>query len=191
MSERETRLLTIENMHKYNSIEEAEREANAIYVFTQRLLIKKDWSCKMVIVVSENDPEDSDFEIIKTGQKGRPIKCFVPKGKRKKFKKIDPHLHIIFYGNPAETIARPIVNNINKRHRRKNECTNVISKKFPVYGERGKYINYVLNQSSKTRWLNYDPFELLENFDFKTEYDYYYSRYQHGNYFYKNWHSER
>lgn len=183
---RVTRLFAIEIEPMHKTIEEAEKEANAIYVFVQRMMKKGNWSCKMFIGISENKAGDCTLETIKTGKKGRPIKLVVPKNKAKGMTITEPHLHIILYGNPAETLTRLIVANINKRYKRKNQCTDVIARKYPVKGERGRYISYTFNQSPKIRYFAYDPLELLTDFEFWQEYLHFKSRHPEFIYFYKN-----
>lgn len=182
--ERETNLLRIEHQFKFNTIEEAEKEANTIYIYAQRKIIKNNWSCKMLIAIADDYKDCScKLETVKTGKKGRPIKKVVPVNK--KAKKILPHLHILVYANPGETLTKPIVRSINKRHKKNNNCKDVISRRYPIEGERGRYISYTFNQSPKMRYFEHDPQGLLDDFEFWYEYLYFKARHPEFIYFYK------
>lgn len=170
--ERETKLMLIEHQWKYKTITEAEKEAEAIRAFTARLSQKNGWACKAIIVASEHRIESHKPVIESNGKKGRPIKRFIPKN-NKYVKKVQPHLHIIALANPAETLTSKIVQNINKRHRKKyTYCRKrTISFKREVYGDQNYYIGYVMHQMTSYRAVDFDEQGILDDFDFKDEYE--------------------
>lgn len=172
MANRETKLMRIEHQWKYRTINDAEKEAEAIRAFTARITKKNNWACKALIATSEHNLDYCIPVIEKNGRKGRPIKKFLPKLRNKSFR-VQPHLHILAFANPAQTLTSQIVENINKRHRRRYaDCRkHTISRKKPVYGEPSYYIGYVMNQMTSYRAVDIDNNGILSDFDFKNEYE--------------------
>ncbi len=167
-----TKLMRIENQWKYKTIKDAEKEAEAVQAFTKRIAKRNNWACKAMIVVSEHSLKNCAPVIEKNSNKGRPKRIFLPKNKIIGIKKKQPHLHILVYANPAETITSQIVRNINERHRRKyTYCKKrTISRKKPVTDDSNYYIGYVMHQMTSYRSVDVDNNEILSNFDFKEEY---------------------
>jgi len=168
MIEKRTKLLRIEHQSKFTMLKNAVKEANAIQNFVKRTVIRKQWACKILIAVSENDLRVSKPVLVRNGKRGRPIKKYISKYTNRTLRKTKSHLHIILYGYPAQTIANEIVNNINKRHRKR--CDNkkvVVSRSWKC--NRG-YIPYVINQITSVRQVNYDPTGILCDLDFDEEY---------------------
>lgn len=170
MSHKKIKLMRVEHQYKFSSMQEAEREANTIRNFIDRNIRAKDRYCKALIALSEHCIRDSTPEYIKTGKPGRPVKQFVPKVNKENYKKKRPHLHIVIYGCPAETISAMIVKNINRRHRKKhsNLSKQVVSRKYPA---DEKYISYVIHQATCIRTVSYDPLGILDDLDFMDEYE--------------------
>lgn len=170
---KETKLMRIENQWKYKTIKEAEKEADAIKAFATRLAKRNNWSCKAVIVASKHSLKLHYVKFMKSGDKGRPTKKFFKKCKWKNTKNIQPHLHILVYANPAETLTCKIVNNINSRYKKKyTYCKKrTISRKRPVYGDQNYYTGYVMHQATSCRYVDVDTAEIMRDFDFKTEYE--------------------
>ena len=170
---KETKLMRIENQWKYKTIKDAEKEAEAIQAFTARITKKNNWSCKAIIAISEHALSNCIPVIERNGKKGRPVKKFLPKYKEIGIKKKQPHLHILVYANPAETLASQIVENINKRYRKRyTYCRkHTISRKKPVDTNQNYYIGYVMHQSTSYRGVDIDECGILGTFDFKNEYE--------------------
>jgi hypothetical protein len=168
MTERRAKLLRIEHQQKFQSIETAEKEANAIASYAKRIAEKNGWSCKAIIGGSQNNPRNSKPALVRNGKRGRPTKTFVAKSEKSNLKTKKPHLHIILYGNPGQTIANHIVRNINKRYRKRNPFVfkKVVSRSWGI--DEG-YIPYVINQSLSIRQVKYDPTGLLTDIDFQDE----------------------
>ena len=164
MTERRTKLMRIEHQQKFQSIKDAEKEANAICGYANRAAKKNNWSCKVLVAVSEYDPRNSELSFVRNGKRGRPIKTFVAKRQRKKLTKKRPHLHIILYGNPGQAIASKIVRNINTRYRKRYPLSSkqVVSRSWSI--DAG-YIPYVTAQASSIRCVDYDVEGVLSDLD--------------------------
>lgn len=170
MTERKTKLVRIEHQQKFQSIKEAEKEANAICGVASRAAKKNNWSCKLLVAVSENDPRNSQSSFVRNGRRGRPIKTFVAKYQGRKLTKKKPHLHIILYGYPGQAVANKIVKNINIRYRKRHPTSSkkVVSRSWQI--DAG-YIPYVVNQSSNIRCVNYDPDGILSDLNLLEAHD--------------------
>lgn len=169
--EKITKLMRIENQWKYKTIRDAEKEAEAVRAFTVRTAKKNNWACKAIIVVSEHSLKNHIPTTDVNGKKGRPNRKFLPKYEGY-MRKVQPHLHILIYANPAETLTSEVVRNINKRHRKRyTYCRKrTISRKKPVHGDQNYYIGYVMHQMTSYRAVDVNECEMLGTFDFKDEY---------------------
>ena len=132
MSAREAKFMRIDDRRKFATLAEAEKEADRIKENVARNVKKKDYAVVLLIGISEH--------------------CLSGK------KEVLPHLHTMYYGEPADTIGRLIVSCINKyekKHGRKRAATR--------HSCDVKYARYINEQSDKYRTLVYDPHHVLGN----------------------------
>ena len=139
MSARVAKLVKIDDRRKFDTIYEAEKEANRIREKVNREAEQNGYAVKMLIGISDMD------------------------GKTKECKPL--HLHFVFYACPGETVAKLIVSCINTfQHKSGLERA---ATKHNCYSDG--YIEYILKQSRKTRYFEHDPDGLLNDINIKEQ----------------------
>lgn len=171
----DAKLIRVEHQQKFNDIAKAKTEADTIAKFIYRLAEKEKMSCKALVCVSEHDIRNAVPEIKKTGQRGRPIRCFLNKFKVfQKASKVKPHLHILIKSDEANKVAQAVVSNINTRYRKRNPFSfkKVVSRRYPVT-DKDKYVSYVMHQGTAKRFVDLDYKKILKDFDYEQIYETY------------------
>jgi hypothetical protein len=86
-----------------------------------------------------------------------------------------PHLHILIVSEKIYKLSEMVVHNINIRHRKRHPdmTKKVVSRRYPVLETPEKYIAYTMHQKSKSRFVEYDEKGILNDFDFRMEYEKY------------------
>lgn len=138
MSSRIAKFMRIDYSFKFPSFHEAEKEANRIREKVKREAERKSYAVQMLIGISDMD------------------------GKTKE--EVQPHLHIMFYACPCETLMATMVHYINvfqKKHNMKSAATK--------HGCDTGYIPYIIKQSRKIRHYEHDPDDILKNFSIRKE----------------------
>ena len=142
------------------SLDEMISLANSLKISTQRFIQKKDYSCLILISVSYIDKK---FAKIKVGFRGK--KSIVKnRGHKNDDPTVNPHLHIVVFANPGETISKHIEKYIEKKLK-----GNYIWSTH-AYQENGwkNYVKYDMQQAIKERTISNRvevlPQELVENF---------------------------
>ena len=161
MSKRESHIYHKSLSSKLNiSLDEMVSLANSLKISTQRFIQNKDYSCLILITVSYIDKE---LAKIKVGFRGK--KSIINKrGHKNDNPTVNPHLHIIVFANPGETVSKYIEKYIEKKLKgnylwsthahQENGCKN--------------YVKYDMQQAIKERTISNRietlPQELVEEF---------------------------
>lgn len=156
MSQRKTKIIAFHiSAGTYKSFDGALKEANAIKIWLQRLCVQKDYACKAIIGVSQNNPSVGAITAEKKIGRGRPSSIFKRTSLMMKPSTTEPHIHIILFANPASMITSLLARHLNNKHKRKvcffADCCD--------YTEEA--VSYVMRQSLKLRSVEYDPTALL------------------------------
>ncbi|MFA7658319.1 MAG: hypothetical protein WCY19_02685 [Candidatus Gastranaerophilaceae bacterium] len=169
-------LYRIEHQFKFSTKSEAEKEANTIAKYIDRAARQNNISCKAVICISEYNIRNAYPSLRKNGKRGRPKVVFMDKYRLgHPAKKIAPHLHILLKSEKVCKLSKMVVHNINNRHRKRHPdmANKVVSRHYPVIETPEKYVAYTMHQKSELRFVEYDEKGILNDFDFKTEYEKY------------------
>ena len=150
MSERVTKFMRIDDRRKFSSFKKAETEANRIREKVKREAEKNNYAVQMLIGISDMD------------------------GKTKEAR--EPHLHIMFYACPCDTILTTVVAYINDYARkncfeygscqkRKNGfiCRDCSMRVATKHNCNKGYKDYIEEQSRKRRYFERDPDNILNN----------------------------
>ena len=135
----------------FKDMTEAIKKANSIKIWLQRLCIRKKYSCKAIIGVSQYNPKTGTISVIKTGKRGRPKLTFIRTNYYLPNHKTQPHIHIILYGNPADMICSLISDLFNRKDVWYNECEEYVE----------DAVLYILKQSQNIRTVEIDENKLL------------------------------
>ena len=168
-------LYRVEHQYKFKTINEALKEANTIVQCLSRFVKRNKISCKAMVCVSEHDVGKASPSLKKDGRRGRPAKIFKDKHREgKEAPKTKPHLHVLIKSKQANKVASKVVQNTNKRYRKRNpdNVKSVISRRYPVTNDR-KYIGYVMHQGTSFRFVENDGEGEFRDFDFEDEYEKY------------------
>lgn len=169
-------LYRIEHQYKFRTKSEAEKEANTIAKYINRTAKQNNISCKAVICISEHNIRNAYPSLRKNGKRGRPRIIFMDKYRLGHIAPpIAPHLHILLVSDKVCKLSQMIVHNINIRHRKRHPdmAKKVVSRRYPVSETPEKYIAYTMHQKSKSRFVEYDEKGILNDFDFRMEYEKY------------------
>lgn len=187
------RFIRFEHPDKFDTIEDATKEANAIKAMLYRFTRKNNIACTAMICVSEHDLRNAEAVFMMIQRRGRPRKKFVSKIKfNTEPEKVEPHLHIIVcYEKQGDAIAKKIIKNITLRSYKRNgeyepeyeeidpfqldQCYTLTN---PLY-----YIKYVIKQASIIRYV--EDYTKTIPFDFKNMVRLYIEK-KTGIYFHKN-----
>lgn len=161
MSKRETHIYHKSLSSTVNmSLDEMISLANSLKISTQRFIQKKDYSCLILITISYIDKKHAK---IKVGFRGK--KSIVKKrGHHNDNLTVNPHLHIVVFANPGETISEYIEEYIEKKLK-----GNFIWSTH-AYQENSwrNYVKYDMEQAIKERTVSNRidvlPQELVEEF---------------------------
>ncbi len=139
----------------YKTTQEAIKEANAIKIWLVRLCKSKGYSCQAIIGVSENNPKSGSMALIKSGKRGRPRKVFKRTNYYIPNHKTQPHIHIVLYGNPADTLCSLLSQKLKNKYLKNilwcNDCCDYIE----------EAVCYVLKQSKIIRKADVDEKGIL------------------------------
>lgn len=106
-----------------------------------------------------NNPHTGCITTKKTGRRGRPATVFERKTGFMRPTETEPHIHMIFYANPASTLVEDLMGHINKKFKRvacqKEYCITYLE----------VAVDYLFKQSKKVRTVDYDPNGILNNDD--------------------------
>lgn len=138
MSDRVAKFMRIDDRRKFQTVDEAVQEANRIREKISREADKRNFAVQLLIVVSDTDLRAET--------------------------RVRPHLHIMLYGSPAETISKIIVKSIND-YQRKHGCERSATR----HGCDAGYIQYIVNQQRKIRYFERDPEGVLSDLNLKAE----------------------
>lgn len=126
-----TKFIRIDDNRKFGTIDMARKEANRICEKVKRESVHKGYAVQILIGISE----------------------LALKNKQR----VKPHLHIIIYASPAETVARMIVAYINDYQRKHAGKTAATHHECDC-----GYIPYIVNQSKHFRYYHYDAETVLD-----------------------------
>lgn len=155
MSSRKTKAMSVNiSAGTFPTVEDAVREANAIKRWLVRLCEKRGYSCKAKIGVSENNAH-SGTVVASKGGRGKPKKIFERNPNSMLPSKVEAHIHIVLFGNPADMIVAELRKHLNKKYKRSvvwsKDCSGYIS----------NAVKYLIKQSIKTRSVDYDRQDIL------------------------------
>ncbi|MBR0088608.1 MAG: hypothetical protein IJP94_02075 [Clostridia bacterium] len=144
----------------FPTLDAARKEADCIKAWLVRRCPKKGYTCKAIIGVSENNPHTGEVTTCaKAGKRGRPKKEFVRTNGVMQPTKTDPHIHIIIYAEPAETVAKEVATRLNAKYGRGKRIAWV--KNCGGYTEAAT--RYILRQSIKIRTVNCENGDICSN----------------------------
>ena len=120
MSKRKTKFISINiSAGVFPTFDDALKEADAIKQWIIRLCEKNGYSCRGIIGTSENNPSTGSITTKKTGKRGRPPKAFVRTTTVMTPTKVDSHIHIVIFANPADMITSELRKHLNKKYKKK------------------------------------------------------------------------
>lgn len=186
---------SLDYKRKFETLEDAEKEANAIKATLYRFSRASEIPFTALLCISEHSLKNAEAILVKDGSRGKPQKHIVSKCKLwDKPKKLSPHLHILIcYERFEEKIIDKLISSINKR------CSKEIAEKGDPYGNIAKgfcskkdrysvdnpiyYIKYMLRQATIVRYV--DDYSNTIPVDFKLLHKRYVQK-RDGIYFHKN-----
>ena len=134
----------------FPTLDAARKEADSLKAWIKRHFPPKGYTCRVVIGVSENNPHTGEISTAKTGKRGRPRKEFVRTNGTMQPTTTAPHIHIIIYAEPAETVAKEIAARLNAKYGK--------GKRVAWVKNCGGYVQtaarYILKQSIKIRTVS-------------------------------------
>lgn len=163
MKNKKTKLLSLDVSSKvFKNYNEALKTANALKIFTERMIDKENkkgnpYSAYVVIGVSENDPHAGQMAFLKMNMKGRAKKVFIYNDKNAK--KVNPHLHVLLYANPADMIAKRIIKYLDKKLGVKSTW----KKDCGAYGKTK--VAYIADQASAVRTVERNKHGILKDYN--------------------------
>lgn len=160
MSERATNVIEVNiSSGVLPTFDEARKAADSIKMWVIRHCREKGYSVKGIIGVSMNNPHTGCITTKKTGRRGRPATVFERKTGFMRPTETEPHIHMIFYANPASTLVEDLMGHINKKFKRvacqKEYCITYLE----------VAVDYLFKQSKKVRTVEYDEGGILNNDD--------------------------
>lgn len=144
----------------FKDYNEALRTANSLKIFIERMIDEENknnntYSAFVAITVSEHDPHSGYMSVIKNGMKGRPKSVFIYT--EKNATKVNPHIHIFVYGNPADMIVNRIIEHMNRKFHSK------ISWKKDCGDYDDIRIGYMSRQASAVRTVKRNSHGVLDD----------------------------
>ena len=160
MSERATNVIEVNiSSGVLPSFDDARKAADSIKMWLIRFCREKGYSVKGIIGVSMNNPHTGCITTKKTGRRGRPATVFERKTGFMRPTETEPHIHMVFYANPASTLVEELMRHINKKFKR------VACQKEYCITYYDVALDYLFKQSKKVRTVEYDESGILNNDD--------------------------
>ena len=161
-SSMDIRFINVEHSVKFDSMEDAIKEANRLKMIMDRFAKRTELPFSCLFAVSQLSLRFGEYVMFHNGKKGRPKRKAV--SKRVLFappETVQPHLHIIIaYTKQEKIISNKLVESITRKYGEGTSRAYDITNTNPLY-----YFQYVVRQSGTLRYVR--DFTNIIPIDFK------------------------